>query len=52
MQVVILCSKTLILSMAINGALAMDGGEGNGRVEGGVQAIEVVKEMSDFVLKG
>lgn len=34
------------------GLVALDGGEGDGAVEGGVEAVEVVEEMREFALEG
>lgn len=48
----VLGEEALVFGMAIKGAPAVDGGEGDGGVEGGVEAIQIVEEVSDFVLKG
>lgn len=52
MQIMVFCCQSLILCMAVDRALAIDGGEGDWWVEWGVESVEVVEEMGDFKLEG
>lgn len=52
MQIVILSSETLVLGVAIKGALALHRREGDRRIERSIQSVQIVEKVGDLVLEG